>query len=79
MDNIKNTFDFEPSKKNSLMLPAYKSKKDTTDFFNDADKAQYWKYIGEIQWAIALGQVDIVYDTAFYSLIHYQMRTKLSQ
>ena len=61
MDNLKNSFDFDPSKQNSVMSPNYNSDIDITDLLNDAKKAQHCKCVGEIQWALALGRIDIIY------------------
>ena len=63
MDKFKNTFGFEPSKQHSLMTPDYKPELDTADLCNYYQKLQYWKFIGEMQWAVYLGQIDIMYAT----------------
>ena len=63
MDNFKNTFGFDPSKQHSTMPTDYEPKLYTTDLFTDTDKAQYWKYIGEMQWSVVLYQIDIMYAT----------------
>ena len=63
MDNFNNTFGFEPSKQHSTMPPHYKRDIDTTDLFDDADKAQYWKCIGDMKWDVELGQINIMYAT----------------
>ena len=63
IDNFKNTFDFDPSKKHAAMPPAYKPELDTNGLFTDTEKAQYRQYIGDMQWAVGLGQIDIMYDT----------------
>ena len=40
MDNFKNTFVFEPSKKHADMLPDYKLEPEITDLCNNVEKAQ---------------------------------------
>ena len=61
MDNFKNTFGFEPSKKHAAMTPDFKPELETTELCNNTEKAQYWKCISEMQWAVALGRKDMMY------------------
>ena len=49
------------------MNPDYKPKIDTTDLCSYSKKAQYWKRISEMQWAISLGWIDIIYATIVLS------------
>ena len=67
MDNFKNNFGFEPSNQHAAMQPDCKPEIDTTEICTDTEKAQYWKWIGEIQWAVVLGQIDIMYATIVFS------------
>ena len=46
--NFKNTFCFEPPKKNSTMPPDYKTGIDTTELWNDDEKEQYRQCIGDM-------------------------------
>ena len=52
MDNFNNNFGSDPSKQHAAMPPGYKPEIDTTDLYNDAEKAQYWQCIGEMKWAV---------------------------
>ena len=70
MDNFKSNFDFEPSNQHVAMLPDYKPTIYTTGLCNAAEKSQYWKCIGEMQWAIALLRIDIIYATVVLSWYH---------
>ena len=70
MDNFNKTFGFEPSKKYATMHPYYKPDLDTNELCTDTEKAQYCKWIGEVQWFIYLGHIDIMYDTIVLSWYH---------
>ena len=63
IENFKNTFGFDPSKQHSTIPPDYNRKLYTTKLFADTEKAQYWQCIGEMQWSVALYQIDIMYAT----------------
>ena len=65
MDNTKNTFGFEPSKKHSTMTTEYKPELNPTELCTDTEKAQYWQCISEIQWSVTLGQIDIMNANIF--------------
>ena len=52
MYNFKNTLGFYPPKQHGIMHPNYKPDIDTTDLFNNHEKYQYWKCIGDMQWAV---------------------------
>ena len=67
MENFKNTFGFDLSKKHTAIPPYYNPELYTTDLFNDAEKAQYWQYIVEMQWAVTLGVIYTMYTTIFIS------------
>ena len=59
MDNFNDTFVFEPYKQHDVMHPDYKPELDNTGLCTDTEKAQFWKYIGEMQWSVALGWIYI--------------------
>ena len=61
MATFKNTFVFEPSKQHVVTPPDYKPEIDITDLCNNAEKDQYWKYISDMKWGVALGCIDIMY------------------
>ena len=63
MDNFKNTFGFEPFNQNSAMPPDYKTELETTELCTDNNNPQCWQCIGDMQWAVALGQIYIMYAT----------------
>ena len=67
MENFNKTFGFEPSKHHYAMPPEYKPELYTTELFTDTEKAQYWQCISEIQWAVALYQINIMCDTVVVS------------
>ena len=67
MENFNNTFGFDLSKQHSGMPPNYKPGMDTTGLCKDAKKYKYWQFIGEIQWSITLGRINIIYDAVFLS------------
>ena len=67
MENFNNTFVFEPYKQHAAVPTYYKPDIDTADLFNDYENAQYWKCISEMQWAVTLGQIDIMYDNVVLS------------
>ena len=67
MGIFKNTLGFDPSKQHAAMPPTYKPELDTTELCTDTEKAQYWKYTGEMQWDVALGQKEIMYATIVIS------------
>ena len=63
MDNFNNTFGFDSSKQNAAMPSDYKPDINRIDICNNVDKAQYWQCIFEMQWALALGWINIMYAT----------------
>ena len=62
-DKSRKIFVFDLSKQHAAMPPGYKSEIDTTELWNDAEKAQYLKCIGKMQWDVALGRIYIMYAT----------------
>ena len=67
MEKFNNTFGFDPSKQPAAIPPDYKPDIDTTNLCNDSEKVQYWKFIGEMQWAVDLGRIDIMHDAVSLS------------
>ena len=63
MDNFNINFGFIPSKQHTDMPPNYKPDIDITDLYNDADKARYCQCIGDMQWDLSLGRINIMYAT----------------
>ena len=70
MENFNKTFGFEPSKHHYAMPPEYKPELYTTEFFTHTEKLQYLQCKGEIKWAIALDQIDIIYANGVVSRYH---------
>ena len=66
MYNFNNTFDFEQSNQHSAIPPDYKPELNITDIFKNSNEDKYWKCIGEMQWSVALGYIDIRLGTAQY-------------
>ena len=66
MDNFKKKFGSEPSNQHGAMPPDYNPELDTTELCTDTEKSQYWKFIGETQWADTLGLIDIMYATDLF-------------
>ena len=67
MGNFKNTLGFYLSKQHTAMYPNYKPQLDTTQLWTATEKVQHWQWIGEVKWAVALGQKYIMYDTVVLS------------
>ena len=70
MNNFNNTFSFDPSKQHSDMPPNYKPELDITDICNNDEKAQYYQLISDMQWALALGRINIMYANVALSRYH---------
>ena len=67
MYNFNNTFGYEPSNQHYSIPPNYKPDISITYFFNYSEKAHYWQFICEMQWAVALCCIDIMYSTIYLS------------
>ena len=70
MENFKNNFSFEPSKKHAATPPDYMPELDTNYLCNEDEKAQYWQCIVEMKLTINLGRIDIMYATVVLSQYH---------
>ena len=49
------------------MPPNYNPELNTTELCKYADKYQYWKCIGEMQWSLALFRIDTMYANVVLS------------
>ena len=65
LENYERTFG-EPVKKRDISSPLEPSDHpeiDDSPLLDEVDKKRYWTMIGELQWAVALGRIDIIAAT----------------
>lgn len=65
MENYQNTFGVPVNHRNcrAPIRPDDHPELDNSPLCSKIEKRQYWQCIGELQWAVVLGRIDILYAT----------------